>query len=369
MYATCLRCERAFDRNSELPHLPVGRRIAFDTSKGRLWVICRRCGQWNLVPIERRWEALEQCERLATAAEARVAGRAAGLARTASGLELLRVGGMPDADIANWRYGRRLRTRQRRMRGLLTALAALAVLTSVVIGVGAARLSGALVVGLYLGVAATWLLYRLWSRPPQLWVRVPDGRGGRRLLWPWHFQHVYLETADPRFTPTLVVPGRRGTLRLRGDAAAAALAVLLAKVNGADCADVSMTRVLAGVARAEAAATRRSRKLGRGARRRARARGQEPVAPPPLRPWEYLATHHVSGWLTDAEPVNRLALEMAVNEEVDAAALEAQADALAEVWREEDEIGAIADDLLLPDVVRERLAAVRQRRTSAHEDR
>jgi hypothetical protein len=147
MYATCLRCERPLGTNDEISHLPVGRRIAFDTVKGRLWVICERCGQWNLVPIEQRWEALGQCEHLATAAEARAAGREAGLARTSSGLELLRVGGIPDADIANWRYGRRLQWRQRRLGWLLTALALFAALFSAVIGVGAARLSGALVAG------------------------------------------------------------------------------------------------------------------------------------------------------------------------------------------------------------------------------
>lgn len=101
MYTTCLRCERPLGTNAELPHLPVGRRVAFDTERGRIRVICRRCGQWNLAPLRSRWEALARCERLALGAEARAAGATVGFARTRAGLELLRIGGMPDADILN----------------------------------------------------------------------------------------------------------------------------------------------------------------------------------------------------------------------------------------------------------------------------
>ena len=112
VYSTCLRCDRALGRNSELPHLHVGRRVAFDTTTGRAWVICPSCSQWNLVPVEERWEVLADCGRVALEPEARVAGGMIGLAETA-GLELLRVGAMPAEDIATWRYGRRLRLRHR----------------------------------------------------------------------------------------------------------------------------------------------------------------------------------------------------------------------------------------------------------------
>ena len=113
MYHTCLRCNGSLGANTEISHLEVGRRIAFDTHRGRLWVICTHCGQWNLTPLEERWEALEECEHLARKAEARGSGTTAALAKTESGLELLRVGGMSDADIANWRYGRRIDERNR----------------------------------------------------------------------------------------------------------------------------------------------------------------------------------------------------------------------------------------------------------------
>lgn len=36
----------------------MGRRLAFDGAKGRLWVVCRKCKRWNLTPLEERWEAI-----------------------------------------------------------------------------------------------------------------------------------------------------------------------------------------------------------------------------------------------------------------------------------------------------------------------
>ena len=60
MYSTCLFCAGSLGRNDVIERLPVGRRVAFDPSKGRLWVVCPRCARWNLTPFEERWEALEE---------------------------------------------------------------------------------------------------------------------------------------------------------------------------------------------------------------------------------------------------------------------------------------------------------------------
>ena len=37
---------------------------AYDPDRGRLWVVCEFCRRWNLAPIEERWEALHQLERM-----------------------------------------------------------------------------------------------------------------------------------------------------------------------------------------------------------------------------------------------------------------------------------------------------------------
>jgi hypothetical protein len=51
--------------------------------------------------------------------------------------------------------------------------------------------------------------------------------------------------------------------------------------------------------------------------------------------------------------VNRLALEMAANEDVERRALAGELEELREAWREAEEIAAIADDLFADDTLEE----------------
>ena len=53
MYSTCIFCQQSLGRNEAIEHFPVGRRLAFDEAKGRLGVVCRKCGRWHLPP---HWE-------------------------------------------------------------------------------------------------------------------------------------------------------------------------------------------------------------------------------------------------------------------------------------------------------------------------
>ncbi|MGI9039356.1 MAG: hypothetical protein ACR2GQ_10905 [Gemmatimonadota bacterium] len=59
MYSTCLFCNRPLGTNEAIEEFPIGRRLAYDPAKGRLWAVCRRCERWNLSPLEIRWEAIE----------------------------------------------------------------------------------------------------------------------------------------------------------------------------------------------------------------------------------------------------------------------------------------------------------------------
>ena len=70
----------------------VGRRLAFDPERGRLWVVCRACERWNLSPLEERWEALETLERIFRDTRVRASTENVGLARLREGLELVRIG-------------------------------------------------------------------------------------------------------------------------------------------------------------------------------------------------------------------------------------------------------------------------------------
>ena len=69
MYSTCLFCTKHLGDNDVLETLPIGRRVVFDSAKGRLWVVCRSCAKWNLVPFDTRLETIDACERIFTIPE------------------------------------------------------------------------------------------------------------------------------------------------------------------------------------------------------------------------------------------------------------------------------------------------------------
>ncbi|MDQ6870813.1 MAG: hypothetical protein M3037_02230 [Gemmatimonadota bacterium] len=124
MYSTCLFCKADLGANEAVEHFPVGRRLAFDAAKGRLWVVCRKCERWNLTPIEERWEAIEECERSYRGTKLRVSTDEIGLARLSEGLELVRIGKPLRPEFAAWRYGDQFGRRRRRQFVQGTAIAA-----------------------------------------------------------------------------------------------------------------------------------------------------------------------------------------------------------------------------------------------------
>ncbi|MET0399281.1 MAG: hypothetical protein ABW277_21000 [Longimicrobiaceae bacterium] len=135
MFTRCIFCHAQFPENRSLEHLRRGRRIAFDPARGRLWTVCGACGRWTLAPIEERWEALEELDRLATD-RARLLSSTDNVAllRTEE-LELVRVGRAERAEEAWWRYGRELTGRRQRatvLKGLdLVAVAGIVATTGV----------------------------------------------------------------------------------------------------------------------------------------------------------------------------------------------------------------------------------------------
>ena len=353
MFTTCLRCDAPFPRNTELAHLPVGRRIAFDTGTGRLWVVCPRCEQWNLAPIEARWEAIAEADRVAAQAEARAAGTEIGLARTRGGVELLRVGGLPASDIANWRYGRRLERRRRRLRAVL----ALVVVAAGMTGVYVTSLTGAAVAGLNAALLVGGMLYYHWQRPPRLWFSAPDEQGRRRRVAFWNRDFIRLDRDSVDGQPVLVLPTLRGEVTLREIAAARALAALLPPLRVAESSREDLAHAARRVEAAEQSASRPPRGGGTPPRRRRRKakRAAHVAVGPPLRPWQHVVLHRLPIAITALSHDLRLALEMAVNEELEQRQLAAGAEASVETWRSEEEIGAIADGLLLPEGIDDRL--------------
>lgn len=116
MYRACLYCAGLFESNALFEELPFGLQVAFDAAQGRLWVICRSCGKWNLVPFDQRLEAIDACEREFRATRTRHSTDNIGLARHGSGVALIRIGRPLRPEFAAWRYGERLGARRRARR-------------------------------------------------------------------------------------------------------------------------------------------------------------------------------------------------------------------------------------------------------------
>jgi hypothetical protein len=110
---SCFTCGHAFGGNTDLEWLPSATMVAFDSRRGRLWLICRWCAHWSLVPIEERWEAVEELERRAPRAPVLASTDAIALLQV-GGVRALRVGRAPAREEAWWRYGPSLRGRSRR---------------------------------------------------------------------------------------------------------------------------------------------------------------------------------------------------------------------------------------------------------------
>ncbi len=116
MFTRCIFCHRPFEANEEVETFPVGRRIAFDPARGRLWAVCGACQRWTLAPIEERWEALEELEKL-TRDRGRPLSSTDNIVLFRVGdMDLVRVGRAQLREEAWWRYGRELTQRRRQAR-------------------------------------------------------------------------------------------------------------------------------------------------------------------------------------------------------------------------------------------------------------
>jgi len=75
-------------------------------------VVCPRCSRWNLTPFDDRLERIEAVARAASQGRIAASTQQVALIRWER-YDLVRVGKPPRVELATWRYGERLRNRQR----------------------------------------------------------------------------------------------------------------------------------------------------------------------------------------------------------------------------------------------------------------
>lgn len=340
MFSTCLFCHARLGRNEVVEHFPIGERLAFDSARGRLWAVCPECRRWNLSPLDERWEAIEECERLYRRTRARVSTDNIGFAPLPSGLDLIRVGKPLRPEFAAWRYGSRLQWRRRRAGLAVGAVGTAGAVAAVVSGPALVAATAPLLAPAFLGLG---LSAPLWVVPGMIaldlkdrwqWERValrlpsPRGRLTVRVRHLWESAY-YTDRDGDKLALRLVHDG--GVTRFEGDKALSAGGRLLARANWLGGASGLVQRAVAQIDESGDA----DGFLHKTAYRFARFHGRR-----------MMARYRRVGAM-NLLPVERLALEMAVHEESERRALEGELARLADEWKEAEEVAAIADDLLV----------------------
>ncbi len=328
MYSHCLFCYADLGSNEQLGYFPVGRRLAFDADRGRLWVVCPACERWNLSPLEERWEAVESCERLFSGTRLRISTEHIGLARVAEGLELVRIGRPLRPEMAAWRYGDQFGRRHH----------ALLVRSSLVVGLaGATLLAGPAALGLGAGA---WLLSRALrrlhlERADPVIAHVPVSENHRIRVRRSDLPDVRLYASWTLKSWRLQLIGDSERHRLTGEAAIRAAGMLLPAIN----------------------------RFG-GTQRQVRSAVE--LLEREEDPWRVFYAgaksqgHGRNRVVSELPRVVRLAMEMAAHEDTERRAFEGELRELERAWREAEEIAAIADTLLIPSPVEEALLRMRR---------
>jgi hypothetical protein len=335
MYRSCIFCSAPLGANEVIEAFPVGRQLAFDGWKGRLWVVCPRCARWNLSPIEERWEAVEAAEKLFRDARLRVQSENVGIAQLPDGTRLVRVGSAVPGELAAWRYGRQLLRRRKRY-FIATGAGAAGTLALW----GGLSAMGVGVFGFLTG--ANWIEEK---RKQKVLHRISaadtmgaGGEGRTLIVRRWHLQGISLRGARGTGEPDVVIrdahrkksdmsgdvnPKSNDIVMVTGEPARALLKRAMVHVNkgGASRAGLAdANRILSDAGSAEHVL--REAAIGGAALGKKAGRHPEILKGP-----------------------GALAFEMALNEEGERRALEGELAALEAAWREAEEIAAIADAL------------------------
>jgi hypothetical protein len=346
MYSTCLFCNGALGSNETVEHLPVGERLAFDTAKSRLWVVCGSCDRWNLTPFEERVEAIEECERAFRSTFVRVSTDNIGFARLRSGMELVRIGQPLRPEFAAWRYGRQLRKRRRRNGAMFVAVAggASALVTGGAVAAGiTAAMSITGPIGLVAIPAATMLMgsvpvlgvaaAREYDQEHRVIARFADNRRVLTVRGK-HLDSIQLRAQSGSSSLSMLLHHDGGWKEFAGTEAMHAVTVILASTNRAGANDRHIASAVSQIEAVGDAEGFLAAASGRNAWRGGRITSI-------LNQYRGVGAFRLS-------QTERLALEMAVHEETERRAMQGELELLESAWRDAEEIARIVDDELTP---------------------
>ncbi len=319
MYKSCMFCRKPLGANEVVESFPVGRRLAFDAARGRLWVVCTKCERWNLTPLEERWEAVEDCERIFRDTRIRVSTDNIGLARHPEGLTLVRIGEPMRPEFAAWRYGDQFGRRRRRQ--ILYGAGAVVVIGGFVAGgIATGVLSGAV-----LSQTGTWI--NLWAQHRTL-VKLHPRDGKVIRLKSQDLLGTRIRPSDDEHGFRIQIRKRRKTTWFDGE-------------EGRRFAGTILPRINASGGRKDAVqhAVDKIESSGHPERFLVDLAGRD----------AYRDNKGVAGYINKMPKTTKLALEMALHEEQERRALEGELWLLERAWMEAEEIAEISDNLLLPE--------------------
>jgi hypothetical protein len=275
-----------------------------------LWVVCSRCSRWNLTPFDDRLERIEAVARAASLGRIAASTDQVALIRWQR-YDFVRVGKPPRVELATWRYGERLRNRQRERMKIVVPLTVAAIGLGIAANVAAGGGFGVIVWNIHRAV--DWMYLRIVGSRKVSLIESPICAhcGSIMQLRARHIQHAR------------VVPDAHADM-------AVVLSCPHCRNEGAQLTGVEAVQVLRqGLTYIN---------LVRGGRRRAEdaAREVDRVGGPELLLRD-IARRELP--LSALRPERGLAFEMAVDERAEVAELERQ-------WREAEEIADIADGTL-----------------------
>jgi len=386
MYSTCLFCNSSLGANDRIAAFPVGRRLAYDPARGRLWVICARCTRWNLSPLEERWEAIDECERLFRGTRLRYSTDNIGLGRVGEHLELVRIGPALLPEIASWRYGTRIEQYLSTNNGHRSSRALVRRGTALprwIARRAAAALAGyATTVGLS---DEAMLKLRTFRRGDAVLARTVDETGLPIVIRYAHLGAAELIRPERDAPWRLVVRHDGGVARLAEGVGLRTAGKMLASLNFGVASNAEIHHAIAKLDQAgdrEGYFTRVASLAMRTHWGRVPDAPDEGLIEPAASSFaERIALQlaNRSFWgrggtgseettpLFRLPSVDRLALEMASNEDIERRALEGELASLTQAWKEAEEIAQISDGLFSDEVFEEFKREYKQRVTRADE--